>query len=120
MKVAVSSQGPDLESRFDPRFGKAMFFVVVNTDTGQFEVRDNGEHLDAMMGAGIQTACHVAAMGVDSVITDNIGHRGFTRLERNDVKMYVGATGSVGNAVEQFKSGQLRLLSNSDPLGSWL
>jgi len=120
MKVAVSSQGPDLESPFDPRFGKAMFFAVVNTDTGQFDARDNREHLDAMLGAGIQSARHVAAMGVDSVISDNIGHRAFTALERNDVKMYVGARGSVGNAVEQFDSGQLKPLSNSDPLGSWL
>ena len=120
MKVAISSQGPDLESPFDPGFGKAMFFVVINTDTGQFEARDNREHLDAMLGAGIQTARHVAAMGVDLVISGNIGHRALATLKGNNVKILVGATGPVSNAVEQFKSGHLKPLSRSDPLGSWL
>ena len=35
MKVAVSSEGPGLESMVDPRFGRAGGFVVVHMETMQ-------------------------------------------------------------------------------------
>ncbi len=34
MKIAVTSQGPDMNGKIDPRFGRAKFFVVVDTDSG--------------------------------------------------------------------------------------
>ena len=35
MKVAISSEGPGLESLVDPRFGRAGGFVIVDMDTMQ-------------------------------------------------------------------------------------
>ena len=37
MKVAVTSQGLDLDSPVDPRFGRAKSFLVVDTDTLQVD-----------------------------------------------------------------------------------
>jgi predicted Fe-Mo cluster-binding NifX family protein len=34
MKFAVASQGNDLQSPLDPRFGRAKYFIVVDTETG--------------------------------------------------------------------------------------
>ena len=42
MKVAVSSEGPGLESQVDPRFGRAGGFVVVDMETMQADYVDNG------------------------------------------------------------------------------
>ena len=54
MKVAVTSQDPDLNSAVDPHFGRAKFFIVVDTETGEFSAHDNAQNLNAVQGAGIQ------------------------------------------------------------------
>ncbi|MBU1611472.1 MAG: DUF134 domain-containing protein, partial [Proteobacteria bacterium] len=35
--IAITSEGPGLESRVDPRFGRAAGFVIVNTETMETE-----------------------------------------------------------------------------------
>ncbi len=44
MKIAVTSQGDTLDSQLDPRFGRAAFFIVVDTETLEFEAFDNYEN----------------------------------------------------------------------------
>lgn len=62
MKIAVSSAGPDLESQVDPRFGRAQYLLVVDTDTLEFEALQN-PNVAVGGGAGIQTAQMIAAKG---------------------------------------------------------
>lgn len=52
MKTAVTSQGPEMSSAIDPRFSRARYFVVVETDTGDFSAVDNSVNLNAIQGAG--------------------------------------------------------------------
>jgi len=37
MKIAVSSDGENLDAQLDPRFGRCRFFLVVNPDDLSFE-----------------------------------------------------------------------------------
>ena len=69
MRVAITSQGPDMKSAVDPRFGRARFFIVVDTGSGGFSAHDNSRNLNAVQGAGIQAVEDLMNMGVDSVIT---------------------------------------------------
>ena len=39
MKVVVTAQGNDMSSEIDLRFGRAKFLLVVDTETGDFEVK---------------------------------------------------------------------------------
>ncbi|MDH3882088.1 MAG: dinitrogenase iron-molybdenum cofactor biosynthesis protein, partial [Desulfobacteraceae bacterium] len=41
MKIAVTSQGTNLDSQVDPRFGRAAYILIVDTETFDFEVLDN-------------------------------------------------------------------------------
>ncbi len=119
MKVAVTSQGPDLASAVDPRFGRAKFFIVVDTETGEFTAHDNTQNLNAVQGAGIQAAQNVASLGVDAVITGNVGPKAFTTLQAGNVKAYIGAGGSVSVAVEQLKAGRLECAGKPNVEGHW-
>lgn len=56
MKIAVSAQGASLESRFEPRFGRAPGFVIFDTESQQTTFLDNSSNQNLPQGAGIQTA----------------------------------------------------------------
>ncbi|MEA2062904.1 MAG: NifB/NifX family molybdenum-iron cluster-binding protein [Gemmatimonadota bacterium] len=107
MKIAVTSQGEDLSSPVDPRFGRAINFLIVDTETGTFETLDNNQNLNLPQGAGIQSAEAVAASGVEAVLTGNCGPNAFRTLSAADIKVYNNAGGTVAEAVEKFKAGEL-------------
>ena len=72
MKVAVSSNGDDLNAQLDPRFGRCAYFVVVNPDDLSFEAFKNESAVQGG-GAGIQAAQFLASQKVTAVITGNCG-----------------------------------------------
>ncbi len=45
MKVAITSYGKDLTSDVDQRFGRAGWFIVVDTETGGYEAVNNEKNL---------------------------------------------------------------------------
>jgi len=120
MKVAVTSQGQDMKSQVDPRFGRAKFFMVVDTETGDSVPSDNAQNLHAAQGAGIQAAQKVANLDVEAVLTGNVGPKAFSALQAGDIKIYVGATGTVEHAVEQLKAGQLECVDEANVEGHWV
>ena len=119
MKVAVTSQGSDLNSQVDPRFGRAKNFIVVDTETDEFSVHDNTQNLNAAQGAGIQAGRTVVDLGVTAVITGNVGPKAFTTLQAGNVNVYSGASGTVKEAVEKFKAGQLQGAEKANVEGHW-
>ncbi|MFW6132445.1 MAG: NifB/NifX family molybdenum-iron cluster-binding protein [Planctomycetota bacterium] len=120
MKIAVTSQGPDMDAAVDPRFGRAACFLVVDTETGAFSVVDNARNLNAAQGAGVQAGKNVADLGVSAVVTGHVGPKAFATLSAGGVAVYTGATGTVGQAVEQFRSGRLTQASDADVQGHWV
>ncbi len=119
MKVAITAQGADMDAEVDPRFGRAKFFIVVDLDTGDFSAHDNTQNLNAAQGAGIQAAQNVVNLGVEAVITGNVGPKAFTALEAGNVKQYIGAAGSVRDTLEKYKAGQLEVAANANVSGHW-
>ena len=106
MKVIITAMEENLDAPVDPRFGRCKFFLTVNTDTMEFEVTPN-DNQSAMGGAGIQAAQIIANKGVDVVITGTVGPNAFKTLSAAGLKVYTGAQGSIREAIEQFKQGQL-------------
>ena len=119
MRVAVTSLGTDMAGEVDPRFGRGKCFVVVDTETLEFSVHDNAQNLNAVQGAGIQAAQNVVSLGVDAVITGNVGPKAFVALRAGEVEVYVGAKGSVSEAVEQLKNGRLDRAAAPNVEGHW-
>lgn len=106
MRVAVTSTGTTLESPVDERFGRAQYFLIVETDTLEMvEVVDNSARRQAAHGAGVQSVQAVTEHSVDWVLTGNVGPSAFSLLEAAGVRVGTGASGTVKETVEKFKSG---------------
>ncbi len=119
MKVAVSSQGPDFDSQVDPRFGRAPCFVLVNTESGELSVCNNFESFYTAHTAGMQAAGALVSLGVAAVITGKIGPKAFGTLKVAKVSVFTTATGTVGEAIEKFKAGELQPLRSANAEEHW-
>jgi len=106
MKVVVSGSGTDLSCQVDPRFGRCPYYLIVDTDTMAFEFISNIANSSAH-GAGIKAAQLVASKGVEAVLTGNVGPNAYRALSASSIKVISGITGSVMDAVERFKGGEL-------------
>ena len=110
MRIAVSSSGPDLESAVDPRFGRCSYLLFVDPDTLEFEAVPN-PNLSAGGGAGIGAAQMVVDRGAKAVLTGNVGPNAFGVLNQAGIAVYTGVTGTVRQAVEDFRAGGMDVTS---------
>ena len=107
MKVAVSSSGTNLDSQIDPRFGRCAYFIIVNADDMSFEAFNN-EAIALGGGAGIQSSQFVVSKGAGIVITGNVGPNAVQTLTAAGVEIFLGQTGSVREAVEKYRKGDIK------------
>jgi predicted Fe-Mo cluster-binding NifX family protein len=119
MKIAVTSTGRTLESPVDPRFGRAAFFLLVDTDSGEVTAHDNAQNLNAAQGAGIQAAETVSRLGAEVLITGHCGPKAFRTLQAAGIQVVVGPEGTAAEAVEQFKAGKLTATGAADVDSHW-
>ena len=106
MKIAVSSEGPGLDSMVDPRFGRAAGFVLVDSETLDNTYLDNGSSQVLAQGAGIETAQRVADAGAEAVLSGYVGPKAFEALKAADIQICQNLDGRTGReAVELFRSG---------------
>jgi predicted Fe-Mo cluster-binding NifX family protein len=106
MKVAVSSQGENLDAQLDPRFGRCPFFLIINPENMSFEAFEN-ESAAQGGGAGIQAAQFLASQGVEAVITGNCGPNAVQTLSAAGIELFGGQAGTIMQVVERFKEGHL-------------
>lgn len=106
MKVCITSSGPNLDDIVDPRFGRCQYFIILDTESMQFEAFDNAA-IGASGGAGIQSAQFVGDKGAGAILTGNVGPNAYNTLQAAGLKIFTGISGiSVRQAVEGFKSGK--------------
>ena len=107
MKICVTSEGSSLDSKIDPRFGRCQYFIIADTDTLGFEAVQN-PNIESMGGAGIQSAQLVALKEVKAVVTGNVGPNAFQTLQAAGIEIFIGASGTVREAIEKYKKGELK------------
>ncbi len=109
MKIAISSSGPDLNSQVDPRFGRASYFVIVDSDSKEItNVIDNRAAQEAAHGAGINAAAMVAGSGAQVVLTGRVGPKAYAVLQTGKVEVVSGAAGTVRSTLDAYLSGSLK------------
>lgn len=106
MKIAITSTGKDLESKIDPRFGRCQYFIVLDPETMEFTAHDNSGVMQRG-GAGPIAVKTLSDLGAEIVITGNVGPNAFDALNSAGIKAYIGASGTIKEALEQWKNGEL-------------
>lgn len=112
MKIAVPSQGQDLEAPVDMRFGRAPFFLLVESETLKCQAVPNPS-VTASGGAGVQTAQLLARSGAQVVIAGNVGPNAMTTVQAAGIEVYAARGGPVRETVEAFLRGELTPLEGA-------
>jgi len=106
MRVAITSKGKTIDSEIESRFSRSPFFVIVNTETGHLNAFEN-PGASAMDAACVGAVKFLVDRKVKAVITGNVGHNAFVTIQDTPIRVYLGATGTVREALENFKKRKL-------------
>ena len=119
MKIAITAMGDTLDSDVDPRFGRAKYFALYETDDGSVEFIGNEQSLNSPSGAGIQAGSNVVKSGAKVLVTGNCGPKAFRVLEGAGIKVVIGAKGTIGEVAEKFKKGEYEYSTAANVEGHW-
>ena len=108
MKICVTSQGDNLDAQADPRFGRCPYFIIVDTDTSEFEAIQN-PNVNGMGGVGVQSGQFMSGKQVKVVLTGNVGPNAFQTLQAGEIEVITGVSGKVNEIIEKYKSGEFKL-----------
>ena len=106
MKVAVSAVDNNLDAQVDSHFGRAAFYLIVESESMTFEYIAN-PNVNARGGAGIQSAQLVIDKGVRSLLTGKCGPNAFEVLKTAGINIYENFQGTVREAIQAFQSDQV-------------
>lgn len=120
MKVAVTTTGEGLTAEVDARFGRTRKFLVFDTETEETEIVENSQAYNTPQGAGIQAAENIMKAGATAVITGNVGPNAHRALSAAKIEIYIGASGTVAEAIEAYKKGELESAASANVDGHWV
>lgn len=119
MKIAVTSTGIDLDAQIDPRFGRAAYILIIDSETLAFDVLDNKDNVNALKGAGIQAAKMVSDKKAEVLLTGFCGPNAFKVLNAASIGVASSAAVSVREAVKAYLDGTLPLSDEANVEGQW-
>jgi predicted Fe-Mo cluster-binding NifX family protein len=101
----------------DPRFGRAARFILVDDESESIQVIENSQNLNAAQGAGLQAAEIASRAGADCIITGHCGPKAFKALSVAGIRIYSGIDGTVRQAVDRLRKGELKQAACADTEG---
>lgn len=120
MKLAITSQGKDLNSKIDPRFGRAAYIAVVDPETMEFEILDNKVNLNRLKGAGIQASVMISEAGANILMTGFCGPNAVKTLKAAGIKIISDVCGTIKDAVDSFNNGRFSYTEAANVEGHWV
>ena len=120
MNIAITSTGTTLTSKVDPRFGRAAYFIIINSESGDFRAVENSQNLNLPQGAGIQAGKTIIENGVEVLITGNCGPKAFKVLESAGIRIFTGADGTVDEVFQMYKDNKLTSAHKPNVEGHWV
>jgi len=112
MRIAIPTSGRSgLNDTVGYHFGRVPTYTIVDTVTGEVEVLENtSEHRG---GEGTPPDLLKRA-GVDTLLVSGLGIKAVSLLSKVGIRTYVGAEGTVREALDQFSHGMLKPATPDD------
>ena len=112
MRVCIPTMGNrGLDEQVGEHFGRVPTYTIVDTGTGEVEIHPNtSEH----MGGGGYAPEIMAKANVDVMICSGLGRRAIGMFEGFGIMVYVGAYGTVRDAVQMWKDGKLQAATDEN------
>ncbi len=103
MKIAVSSMGETLDSPVSERFGRAPYFIIVESESLKFEVIKN-EAQSLQGGAGPNAVRQIAKHGAVVLLTGAVGPNAQGALDAAKITAVTGISSSqtVKEAIDEY------------------
>ena len=115
MKICIPTNGDrGIDDIVGEHFGRVPTYTIVDIDTYEVKVIPNTSH---HMGGYIDPPEIMAKEGVNVMVCQGLGRRAISMFESFDIAVYIGASGTVRDAVDMFKQGNLQKASESDGCG---
>lgn len=107
MKICFTAKGATLDSLSEDRFGRAPYFILVESENGSFEAIQN-PYADGAGGVGPKAAQVLIANNVKALISGQVGGNAKEVLAAAGIATYIyNANGSVKDAFDQFTKNTL-------------
>ena len=107
MKVCFTAKGTTLDALMEERFGRAPYFILVESENGSFEAIKN-PYADGGGGVGPKAAQVLIANNVKALVSGQVGGNAQEVLAAAGIAMYTYRTGgSVKDALDQFTKNTL-------------
>lgn len=112
MKICVPTMGNrGMDEYVGEHFGRVPTYTIIDTETNEVKVIPNtSEH---MGGIGLPAEI-LARHGIDTMICSGLGRRAIGLFEQYGIMVYVGAYGTVKDALEMWKNNRLQVATDEN------
>ena len=111
MLIAITALENSLQAEIDPRFGRAAYYMIINTETGEVTAHNNSDGVGASNGAGTGAAQTLSEYGVEALYTGSVGPKAAEVLNQANIPYYENITGTVQGVLDQLKNGSVSKIS---------
>jgi predicted Fe-Mo cluster-binding NifX family protein len=113
MKIILTSSSDSIEANIDPRFGRAAYFLEIDTQNLDLTAHPNPA-AGSGGGAGVRAAQFVSEKSPDAVISGNFGPNAFQTIQAAGIPMYLyGTCQTIRQAIDSFNAGELEKIGSA-------
>lgn len=101
MKIAVTTNGTNLNSQLVPNFGRGMYFAIINTKTKKLEIHEN-ENSNLGNIAAVKSAQFLKSRGTNIVIADKCEPKAVKLFQHEGIEIHDCISGSIENVLKKY------------------
>lgn len=116
MKISVPSMGKSgLDDQVGQHFGKVLNYIMYDTETGEVSIIPNTSEHNG--GVGLPPEL-MSKNGVNIMLCGGLGRKAVEMFEQYEIDVFVGAQGTIQNALDAWREGKLQKATQDNACSS--